>query len=189
LSTKWLPGQVISGLTFNKKDFDIAKLKLAIVKRNFNFIEFYEDLSNDPYTIIPEFRLPDESRDVFLKRLNRLYANDKPFFGGYAEDFGFFDRFIAIAQEFWGVESIEILKLLHPGNDLDDPHPRIAKGLPLLFYSPGIEEYGVATGMVVYEGKQCYRHYKPNISGDVERFERILKIDLRKKPESVDAGI
>ncbi len=182
MSTKWISGQVISGLTFKKADFARANLKLAVVKRNFEFIEFYEDLFKDPFTIIPELQLPDEPRDVFLKRLGRLYANNKPFFGGVADDFGFFDRFIAYAQEYWGVASSEILKLLHPGRDLNDPQPWITKGLPLLFYSPGVEEYGEATGLVEYEGKQVYRRYKPKISGDVERYERILKIDLRKPP-------
>ncbi len=85
-----------------------------------------------------------------------------------------------IAQEYWGVATSEILKLLYPGRDLDDLHPLIAKGLPLLFYSPGVEEFGLAHGMVVYEGNLCYRRYKPEISGDVERYERILKVDLRK---------
>jgi hypothetical protein len=182
LSTKWLPGRVISGFTFEEEDFARAKLKLAIVKRNFNFIEFYEDLSKDPYKIIPELRLPDEPRDIFLKRLGGLYANNKSFFGGYADDFGFFEGFIAYAQEYWCVATSEILNLLHPGKDLDDQQSLIAKRLPLLFYSPGVEEYGVAPGMDVYEGKQSYRRYKPKISGDVERYERILKIDLRKPP-------
>jgi hypothetical protein len=183
MSNKWLPGRVISGFTFKKEDFARAKLKLAIIKRNFKFIEFYEDLLKDPYSIISEFRLPDESKEDYLGRLGVLYAQGGPFLGGRAAEFGFFDRFIAIALEFFYKEEVgtpEILNLLHPGKDLDDRHPLIAKGLPLLFYSPGVEEYGIAPGMV--EGKQGHRHYKPKISGDVERYERIIKINLRKSP-------
>jgi hypothetical protein len=179
MSIGWIPGRVISGYTFQEKDFEIAKLKLAIVKRNFKFIAFYETLSKDPYSIIKELRLPDESQDDYLKRLGELYVHDGPFFGGRAAEFGFFERFIMIAQEYWGVATSEIMEFLYPGSDLDDLHPLIAKGLPLLFYSPGIEEFGLAYGM---DENLCYRRYKPEISGDIERYERILKVDLRKNP-------
>jgi hypothetical protein len=101
------------------------------------------------------------------------------FFGGRAAEFGFFERFITIAQEYWGVATSEILSLLYPGKDLDNLHPLITKGLPLLFYSPGVEEFGLASGL---KGKLGFRRYKREISGDVERYERILKIDLRKNP-------
>jgi len=179
MSKDWIPGRVISGYTFKKKDFNIPKLKLAIVKRNFKFIGFYESLSKDPYSIIRELRLQDESQDDYLNRLIVLSAEGGPFFGGRAAEFGFFERFITIAQEYWGVATSEILRLLYPGKDLDNLHPLIAKGLPLLFYSPGVEEFGLASGL---KGKLGYRRYEPEISGEVERFERILKIDLRKNP-------
>ncbi|OGP49562.1 MAG: hypothetical protein A2Y79_10965 [Deltaproteobacteria bacterium RBG_13_43_22] len=179
MSKSWIPDQVISGYTFKEKDFEIAKLKLAIVKRNFRFIDFYETLSKDPNSTIKELRLPDESQDDYLKRLIVLNAQGVPFFGGRAAEFGFFERFITITQEYWGAATSEILSLLYPGKDLDNLHPLIAKGLPLLFYSPGVEEFGLASGL---KGKLGYRRYEPEISGDVERFERILKIDLRKNP-------
>lgn len=185
MSKDRIPGRVISGYTFQEKDFEIAKLKLAIAKRNFKFIAFYQSLSKDPFSIIKELRLPDEPHDQYMKRMGVLKAQDGPFFGGRAAEFGFFERFITIAQEFWGIATSEILKLLYPGKDLDDLHPLIAKGLPLLFYSPGVEEFGLATGLVEYEGKQCYRRYKPKISGDIERYERILKIDLRNNPNQL----
>jgi hypothetical protein len=102
--------------------------------------------------------------------------------GGRAAEFGFFERFITTAQEYWGVSTSKIIELLHPGRDLDELSLLISKGLPLLFYSPGIEEFGLAQGMVLFEERLCYRRYKPDISGDIERYERILKIDLRKNP-------
>ena len=179
LSASWLPGRTISGLTFDEDDFKIAKLKLAIVKRNFRFLDFYEALSKDPYSLITEFRLPDESRDDYLNRLGVLFAEGGPFFGGRSAEFGFFERFITIAQEYWEIATSEILSLLYPGKDLDNLHPLIAKGLPLLFYSPGVEEFGLASGL---KGKLGYRRYKAEISDNVERYERLLKIDLRKNP-------
>jgi hypothetical protein len=159
LSIGWIPGNVISGFIFNKKYFEAAKLKLAIVKRNFNFMKFHGDLTQDPCAVISEFRRPDELQEAYLKRLGVIYAQEGPFFGGRAAEFGFFDRFITIAQEYWGTATSEILDLLHPAKDEDDLSPRLAKGLPLLFYSPGIEEHGRAHGMVVdvNGGKLCYR--------------------------------
>jgi hypothetical protein len=98
MSKDWIPGRVISGYTFQKKDFDTAKLKLAIVKRNFKFIAFYETLSKDPCSTIKELRLPDEPHDDYMKRLGILKAQGKTFFGERAAEFGFFERFISIAQ-------------------------------------------------------------------------------------------
>jgi hypothetical protein len=182
MSNSIIPGRVISGNIFNRKDYEIAKLKLAIVKRNFRFIDFLESLSKDPHSVIKELRLPNESQDVFMKRLGVLYLQGGPFFGGRAAEFAFFERFITTAQEYWGVSTSEILELLHPGRDLDELSPLTSKGLPLLFYSSGIEEFGLAHGMVLFEKRLGYRRYKPEISGDIERYERILKVDLRKNP-------
>ena len=56
-----IPGKDISGMSFNKKDLDIAKLKLAIAKRNFKYIDSYKTLAHDPFPTIKELRLPDES--------------------------------------------------------------------------------------------------------------------------------
>jgi hypothetical protein len=183
LPIKWAPGRVISGYTFNQEDINMAKLKLAIVKRNFNFIDFYEKLSKDPYSIISEFQSQAEPRDAYLKRLGELYGQEGPFFGGRHEEFGFFEYFIAYAQEYWSIPTSEILSLLNPQKNLGNLNPVFGRGLPLLFYSPEIEEFGLAYGMVVdmLGGKLCYRRYKPEIWGYVERYERILKIDLREK--------
>lgn len=150
-----IPGRVISGNTFKKKDYDIAELKMAIVKRNFKFIDFFETLLTDPHSVIKELRLPDESQDVFMKRLGVFNFQGGPFFGGRAPEFGFFERFITNAQQYWGVNTSEILEFLHPGRDLEDLNTTLAQGLPLLFYSPGIEEYGLAHGLVEYEGILC----------------------------------
>ncbi len=91
MSKSWVPGRVISGYTFKKEDFNIARLKLAIVKRNFRFIDFYETLSKNPYSIIKELRSPEESQDDYMKRLGVLYVQGGPFFGGGAAEFGFFN--------------------------------------------------------------------------------------------------
>jgi hypothetical protein len=117
---------------FREKDFDISRLKLACLKRNFKFIEFFDSVAADPCTVITDFRKPNETDDEFQTRVGMLSAAGGPYFGGRAEEFGVYPEFIVTVQEYMGVQTEEILDLLHPSKDMEDISPVLKQWLPLL---------------------------------------------------------
>ena len=167
-------------------DFKLAELKLALLKENFEFQEFYEKLKNDPYTVCPELRKPEENDyDKYRHRIALLDATGNQFFGGYAKEFshlGLYNKFFPMVQESVKISTNDILSLLNPQKDVSDVSSlELIKMLPFLFYSSGVTQYnfGLARKEVVDKDGNRYWQYTTPIN--LYPWERLIKIDLRAK--------
>ena len=65
-----------------------AELKLALLKENFLYRQFYEELKKDPYSKIPELIHADESFKDFKDRLHNIWDTDGPYFSDWLKKTG-----------------------------------------------------------------------------------------------------
>jgi hypothetical protein len=171
-------------------DFKLAELKLALLKENFEFQEFYEKLKNDPYTVCPELRKPEENDyDKYRHRIAFLDATGNQFFGGYAKEFshlGLYNKFFPMVQESVKISTDDILSLLNPQKDVSDvSSPELKKMLPLLFYSSGVTQYDFGLARKKFVDKDGGRYWQYKTLIDLYPWERIVKINLRKKKDQL----
>lgn len=179
--------------SFTPEEVEVAKLRLAFLKENAYFAKFYKKLAKDPYELCPELRESKEDFDKYRHKIHILEINGTSFFGGYAQKFGINDKFLYELQSLPTVEELplvlteDILILLNPETDFDKVScPGLIEMLPLMFRTPGVIEYGRAHGLVSNsEGELTYRRYRPSIDINLMPYERLLKIDLRKKKEQI----
>jgi len=168
---------------FTTPDYEIAELRLALLKENFRFQEFYKEVQDNPRSACTEFRDFDkESIEEYEVRFHLLLVKGVSLFGGYAKDFGVNELFIRIAQ-IKGISTDDILKMLNPFDDFQKASlPYLAAILPLLFASQGVVEFTSAKGLIDYpSAKPMYRRYPLELSTkELRPYERILKIDLRR---------
>jgi hypothetical protein len=131
------------------QDQDSAELKLAFLKENLEFKEFYQKLKQEPYSICPELRKSDEDFEKYQSRTHLLKVKGIPFFGGHAEKFGIYDQFFLTVQQSKDISTNDLLDLLNPQKDISSvKSPKLVKMLPGLFLSEGITEYEAANGLV-----------------------------------------
>ncbi len=135
---------------FTIPDLELVKLKLALLKENFKFQEFYEKLKSDPYSTCPELRRPEEknyeeyrSRVFYFEAVGGYKGDQKDaptleIFGGYAKHFshlGVHNKFFIavgdpysiypelrkkIKQESAKISIDDILLLLDPQRDVSE---------------------------------------------------------------------
>jgi hypothetical protein len=168
---------------FRKKDFEISHLKLACLKRNLEFIKFFEAVAADPHKAFRELRISNETDDKFKTRIGVMAAEGGPYFGGRAEEFGVYPEFIVTVQEYMGVQTDEILDLLHPRKDMEDISPVLKQWLPLLFYAPGIEEIPLTEKSELVRDLVLHSRNKNEVTFPgvpIEPWEKTIKIDLRR---------
>jgi hypothetical protein len=158
-------------------DLDTAKLRLALVKENFDFRRFFEKLRDDPYATCPELRKPNEIYEDYSTRVHLMEIKHYPFFAGQARNFGVNERFLLWTQQGDPVVSLsEILDLLNPKKDLTHfAHTGLLNLLPAMFYFRGVSKISHRKGIVAFgqtptEGETQLRPY-----------ELILEVDLRKR--------
>jgi hypothetical protein len=197
---------------FTIPDLELAKLKLALLKENFYFQEFYEKLKSAPYSTCPELRRSEEknyeeyrSRVFYLEAVGGYKGNQKDapkleIFGGYATYFshlGVYNKFFIavgdpysiypelrekIKQESAKISIDDILLLLDPQRDVSEvSSSALMVMLPFLFYSVGVKQLslGPHNGPRSDEYGNRFWLYKMPIS--LYSWEKIIKIDLRKK--------
>jgi hypothetical protein len=156
-----------------------AKLKLALLKENFNFERFYEELENDPYSVCPELRRTDEGEESFRDRICDIEAENGLLFGGHGETFGVNERFLLEAQ-LVGVSVSELLTLLNPMKDpIDVSSRKVLQMLPILFLQRGVQE--------LYRVEKLARWGEQTDKGwsKLGPHERLLLIDLRKRKQQL----
>jgi hypothetical protein len=160
---------------FSLNERKIAEIKLALLKENFIYKEFFRELNEDPYSICQEIRKPNESKDEHYERLCRMENTEKPFFGGYNNKFGVNHKFFVDMQNY-EIPLEELLKLLDPKKEISEISSRKLLGmLPMLFIMPGVREIHKAQRVARYGEniQDGWTHLKP--------YERLLLIDLRKR--------
>lgn len=187
--------------SFTPEEVEVAKLRLAFLKENVSFAKFYEKLAKNPYKLCPELRKPGENFDEYRHKIHILEIEGTSFFGGYAQQFGINDKFLRELQllpalkefppnateDFPSVSTEDVLILLNPKTNFDEVScPELIEMLPLMFRTAGVIEYGLAHGLVSNsDGELTYRRYVPSIDINLKPYERLLKIDLRKKKEQI----
>jgi len=167
-------------------DHDLATLKLSLLKEHFDFQEFYKKLDNDPYSICPELRKPEEKNDQdYQFRIDLLDATGVQFFGGYAKKLshlGVYDKFFPMVQKNGEISTYDILSLLNPQKDISDVScPELSRMLPFLFYSSGVELYELGSHSGPFYDQYGNRFSKKNITINLYSWEKLIKIDLRIK--------
>lgn len=141
-----------------KESLDNAKLKLALIKENFDYQEFFKSFL-----------------DAYQNRERGVW----PVMGFYRFGLAGIRRFIAHPQK--GIFE-EIVNLVNPDNDMNTVSDKtISEILPRLFYAHAVEL--IDTGETPPQEAGVMRPVKA--LNKVEPFERIYKIDLRKKPAQI----
>jgi len=160
---------------FSLNERKTAEIKLALLKENFVYQEFFRELNKDPSYICQEIRKPNESKDEHYERVCQMEDAEKPFFGGYNKKFGVNDKFFVDMQNF-EISLKELLTLLDPKKEISEISSRKLLGmLPMLFIIPGIREIHTA---------QKIARYGENVQDGwtlLRPYERLLFIDLRKR--------
>ncbi|MDG5466804.1 hypothetical protein P9J64_00555 [Deltaproteobacteria bacterium IMCC39524] len=179
------------------KRISIAELRLALLKENFQFLDFVEVLTKAPYEICPEFRLAAEDYQAYIMRTDLMAIREEPFFGGIDKKlpFDINPSFIRETQ----LNSIpveEILTLLSPAKNLEDLSSiQLQRMLPRLFHKDAVVEYGLAPNLISHDRAPEDRNnikvnnlrYRSQVNLDLHHHERLLKIDLsRPRADMID---
>ena len=172
---------------FKPEEHELAELRLAILKENFKYREFYEKLKETPHSMCPELRNPNESDyQEYQHRVTLLKIRGTPFFGGYAKIFGVYDDFFPEVQKYADISTKDILSLLDPQKDIINvSRLRLIEMLPLLFTSRCVYEFGKADYSTTGSHDIKYRRYNLPMEIDLNPYEKLLKIDLRKKKKQL----
>lgn len=179
------------GAPVDDHDLESAKLKLALLKENFDFQMFYEDLvqykgstyqlEKKPPEMPPaEFIEMKQQQQAELSQIHLIahIGNTYPSLQNYCDSLGFHPEIISFFVIDGKISFSEILTLLNPRKDLTEVQSQavIGKALPQMFRSPGVREL-TATGIVLTrwfrEGKRGLHQLQP--------YERLYLVDLRKR--------
>lgn len=158
-----------------------AKLRLALLKENFEYRRFFEEHQDNISTIrslSPRLNelTPDKDGDRYWEVSSQLLSAQMPLFRCF-ESFGI--NTYALRSPYRSF--IENLDLLDPRKDLDEIPERILMALlQNLFHRPAIEQITLGNddpedGRVIKPFEALQRR------GGLKPYERLLKIDLRLK--------
>ena len=143
------------------KDIDAAKLRLAFIKENPTFRNFYERLSKEPYSTCPEIRRPDDSYGSYIFRVD-LTTIEGRLLGGIANELNLNPNFIVETQAPPLSISPDILiEAFNLKEDIRDDNPLIPVLYRMFYISPVME----------IEPRSIPRHMSKN--------EMILVVDLK----------
>lgn len=155
-------------------DFESAKLKLALLKENFEYQIFFEKLKNDPYKTCPELKRPDEKEDIdyFVRQLDQIKRRS-PLCNGDANPFDDICRLISIAQRDFSLN--ETLDILDPNKELTEESTNLFDLMSFLFHDNRVYELTRIDEKMVRYGlpKNGCQKLKP--------YQRLILIDLRMK--------
>jgi hypothetical protein len=163
-----------------------AKLKLALLKENFEFQEFYKLLKSDSFEICPELRRPNEPFDDFIKRLFEVERGKLFCFGNAANKF-----FHLNVNEYFILQALkekitlkEIIEFLDPEfNPPEDMPEKMKKLLINLFEGRGVQKLNMIEGSIQWDFHVPDRDVKYK---RLAPYERIIKIDLRKRKSQLE---
>jgi hypothetical protein len=175
---------------FALKDFEIARLRLALLKENLDFRDLYEKVKKDPYSFF-NVPMPGETDEAFKIRWD---GNESGSFKSRLKSFGI---------TFWcsGAEISDVLKFFDPNQDATAAEYKRGKKywidfyLPRMFFDYGINqiltiddrgEIGTGDWSEIFGMCTCVR--KTDIGRrlmDSPPYKRVFEIDLRKRKESL----
>lgn len=151
----------------DKRDHNIAQVKLAFLKQNYGYQKFFLSLKKDPYSQCPQFRKPSESYEEYRKRISLLKCEPPALLKDSLNHFGINYDFVSSIQIRGLASTIDLLNLLDPQREISDiSSKKLLSELPLLFYSPSLFALKPSRGWVE--------------EPDLLPHERFLKLDLRK---------
>lgn len=125
---------------------------------------------------------------MHLLRYAMIKNKRVPLFGGKAELFGVWDGFMSLAEGQaphssgnlpWSVPLEDLLDLLDPQKDIKEATPKAIELLPQLFYQSGVRRLIRAEKLIEY-GRE-----KQNDWTQLEPYERLLLVDLRKRKDQL----
>ncbi len=161
--------------------FDSAKLKLAILKENFQYRAFFKTLYEDLEGLCPELAKPGEDLVIWHHRCQQLERDGIPFFGNAAELFGLNSYFLIEALND-GLSLPQVLQILDPRTDVSDlSEDKMQKVIPKLFTIKSVEKLNLVGKLAAWD------FYDKSLAGHrrMRPYERLVKIDLRQRKAKI----
>jgi len=180
-------GRILSNLIPSKIiDLETAKLKLALLKENFDYQRFYERFRKDPdayISVSPNPNKPDEHSDRPARAaplFTRAQVTDKQL-RYHATLYGM-NPMIEIILWAIGWPFDEFMALLDPEKDVSEiGNEDLLLVLPLFFSSKGIRRCLPGYNKQFYYGADFMEaRHRSDVWTKLEPYEHVLIVDLRK---------
>ena len=167
-----------------------AVLKFALLKENFVYRQFYEELKKDPYSKIPELIRAGESFKDFKDRLQITWDNDGPYFSDFLEETGNMGN-IRIRRGFvfraFYNRPEELREFLDPSRRIQHgiyppgEDPEETATIEDFFYERVLPELFSPEGITLVRGFSWEFPVLGANAGKLKPYQRLLKIDFRKR--------
>lgn len=177
-------GMLFNIVSPNVPDDDTAKLKLALLKENFNYQKFYDTFRKDPYSFLsidprPEHASSNRPTSAMPRFIRSTVGND---FQHYCGAFGLNPRSEIILWLIgWPLD--DFVKLFDP--DCEDPQVQsldLENALPFFFDAAGIRSL-----LPAYDHQLTYQKDGASNSPPLHPYEHILLVDMRKRDTQLKA--